>query len=404
VEADAERVDGRRFERLIGVAQHALAEDPARAVGLFEEALRMWRGAPLVEFRELESVRFEADRLEELRAVAVEGLVEARLGCGEHREVVGHLTGLVAENPLRERPRELLMLALYRGGRHAEALAAYRDACAALDEIGLQPSPELRALEAAILRHDESLVAVPVRSDRGDDGREPDARSSERSHDLPMSGRVTMLFTDIEGSTRPLHRLGESYQDLLVEHHRVLREAIDAAKGHEVGEAGDSFFAVFGRAADAIKCARDMQLRLGSCQWPGEESPRVRIGVHTGTPSFAQGRYIGIDVHRAARVMSAAYGGQVLLTAETVGALGRGAQVRELGFYRLKDLPAPEHLFQLPDVDLPARFPPLRAVAMAGGHGEALATYRDASQTLDEIGPQPGPELRQLDAAILQHD
>ena len=123
------------------------------------EALELWRGPPLVEFGRFEFARLEADRLEELHAVALEGLVEARLSCGEHGEVIAAITALVAANPLRERPRRLLMLALYRSGRHAEALGAYRDACAALDEIGLQPGPELRQLEEAILRHDASLRA-----------------------------------------------------------------------------------------------------------------------------------------------------------------------------------------------------------------------------------------------------
>lgn len=153
-----ERVDARRFERLIDEAQRALADDPPRARGLFEEALGLWRGPPLAEFEQSELAGSEADRLDELHTLAREGAVEARLGCGEPGEVIGPLTALVAANPLRERPRRLLMLALYRGGRHAEALAQYREACAALDEIGLQPSPELRKLEADILRHDTSLA------------------------------------------------------------------------------------------------------------------------------------------------------------------------------------------------------------------------------------------------------
>ncbi len=149
-------VDATRFELLVTAAQRALMDGPVTARGLFEEALGLWRGAPLAEF-EFEFALRERERLEELHAVAVEGQVEARLACGECREVIGTITALVAANPLREAPRRLLMLALYRAGRHAEALAAYRDACEALDEIGLQPGPELRQLEQAILQHDEAL-------------------------------------------------------------------------------------------------------------------------------------------------------------------------------------------------------------------------------------------------------
>jgi predicted ATPase/DNA-binding SARP family transcriptional activator len=158
LEVDVGRVDARRFERLVGQAQHALADDPARARELFEQAVGLWRGRPMAEFERFEFARREADRFEDLHTIAVEGLVEARLGLGEHTEVIATMTGLVAAEPLRERPRRLLMLALYRAGRHAEALAAYRDARAALDEIGLQPGPELRQLEQAILRHDPSLA------------------------------------------------------------------------------------------------------------------------------------------------------------------------------------------------------------------------------------------------------
>ena len=156
LEVDPECVDATRFERLVAAAQRTLADAPVTARGLFDEALGLWRGRPLPELEFAFAVR-ERERLEELHAVAVEGQVDARLACGEHREVIGTITGLVASNPLREGPRRLLMLALYRAGRHAEALAAYRDTCEALDEIGLQPGPELRQLEQAILQHDEVL-------------------------------------------------------------------------------------------------------------------------------------------------------------------------------------------------------------------------------------------------------
>jgi DNA-binding SARP family transcriptional activator len=167
LEVDSDRVDACRFERLVLEAQRRLTEDPSGARGLFEHALGLWRGRPLAEFADFEFARQEADRLEELHAVALESLVEGRLAAGEHAEVIAEITGLAAENPLRERPRRLLMLALYRSGRHADALAAYRDAVAALDEIGLAPGPELRALEEAILRHDPSLLRGSARPVEG---------------------------------------------------------------------------------------------------------------------------------------------------------------------------------------------------------------------------------------------
>src|SRR6516225_6382806 len=174
IDVAPELIDARRFERLLEEAQDALAQDPSRAQALFELALALWRGPPLAECGQSELARLEANRLDELHTLALEGVAEAGLTRGEHGEAIGAIRALVAANPLRERPRRLLMLALYRSGRHAEALSAYRDACAALDEIGLQPGPELRELEAAILRHDESLRAATGAgsgsSTRGDDG------------------------------------------------------------------------------------------------------------------------------------------------------------------------------------------------------------------------------------------
>ena len=171
---EAEQIDARRFEGLIHQGQQALADDAAVSRQRFEEALALWRGPPLADLRGSEFAEREAQRLEDLRTLAAEGLVEARLASGEDAELIATITDLVAANPLRERPRRLLMLALYRNGRHAEALAAYRDGCRALDEIGLQPGPELRKLEQAILRHDPSL---DVRStDAG--GRAPDIREA----------------------------------------------------------------------------------------------------------------------------------------------------------------------------------------------------------------------------------
>ena len=215
---DPERIDAKRFERLIGEAQRVLGVDPEAARGLYERALGLWRGAPLAELSQFDFARREAERLEELHAVAVEGVVEARLALGEHERVIGQITALVAAEPLRERPRRLLMLALYRSGRHAEALAAYRDACAALDEIGLQPGPELRALEQAILRHDPSLGAPSAAEVRGIAGRD---RGRARLYERWWSCAA---------------RFGDG--DDAVHRHRGLDGATGSARGSVSGAAG----------------------------------------------------------------------------------------------------------------------------------------------------------------------
>ena len=173
---------------------------------------------------------------------------------------------------------------------------------------------------------------------------------------------LALLFTDIEGSTRMLERLGERFADVIREHHRVMRTAIQVAGGREISTAGDSFFAVFERAAGAVECAEHAQREFAAVEWPGGETPRVRMGIHAGLASISSGEFVGIDVHRAARVMSVAYGGQVLLTDAVVGLLGSGVPVRDLGYHRLKDLSAPEHLFQLIAPGLDAEFPALRSL------------------------------------------
>ncbi len=366
LQVDPDRVDVSRFEGLIADGQGLLGDDPRRAREVFERALGLWRGAPLEEFSQFEFARGEAERLGELRTVALENLVEARLALGEHEPVLSLLTGLVAASPLRERPRRLLMLALYRSGRHAEALGVYRDACGALDEIGLQPGPELRQLEQAILNHDEAL-APPLVSDGASE-----VESAERvsaltpggpSRGLPVSGTVTMLFTDIEGSTGLGDRLGDRYPELLAGHHRLLREAIAAAGGHEVSTAGDSFFVAFTEADRALDCALRVQRSLAAASWPESEAVRVRVGIHTGAPALQDGTYVGVDAHCAARVMALAHGGQVLLTKATRDALGSSLEMIDLGHHRLKGLPDPVHLFQAVADDLPREFPVLRSLS-----------------------------------------
>jgi predicted ATPase/class 3 adenylate cyclase len=166
------------------------------------------------------------------------------------------------------------------------------------------------------------------------------------------SGTVTLLFTDIEGSTRLLHDLGERYADVLAEHHRLLREAILRHGGVEVDTQGDAFFVAFARATDAVAAARDAQDALAG------GLVRVRMGIHTGEPAVTDEGYVGIDVHRAARIMGAGHGGQVLLSETTRQLLDAGPELLELGDHRLKDLTAPQRLYQLGDGD----FPPLKTL------------------------------------------
>jgi predicted ATPase len=166
------------------------------------------------------------------------------------------------------------------------------------------------------------------------------------------SGTVTFLFTDIEGSTRLLEELGDRYAAALAEHRRVIREALATYSGIEVDTQGDAFFVAFGRAIDAVEAAREAQRALDS-------GPiRVRMGVHTGEPQLTAEGYVGMDVHKAARIAAAGHGGQVLVSNTTHDLLPDGLVLRDLGEHRLKDLSTPQRLYQIGEED----FPPLKAL------------------------------------------
>lgn len=180
------------------------------------------------------------------------------------------------------------------------------------------------------------------------------------------TGTITFLFTDIEGSTRHLQTLGPAWKEVVEQHDRLLREAFKAHQGVEVRTEGDAFFVVFTTASAALAGAIDAQLSLASAAWPAEPL-RVRMGVHTGEGALGGENYVGIDVHRAARIASAGHGGQVLVSAATQVLLGdslpAGFSLRDLGEHRLKDLSQPERLFQVVGEGLAQNFPPPRGLA-----------------------------------------
>src|SRR6266566_3981380 len=186
-------------------------------------------------------------------------------------------------------------------------------------------------------------------------------------HHLPR-GTVTLLFTDMEGSTRLLQEVGERYTDLLEEYRQLLRAAFGRWNGNVVDTQGDAFFVTFARATDAVSGAVAAQRALASHFWPEGVVVRVRMGIHTGEPTLSSEGYTGLDVHHAARLMSAGHGGQVLLSQTTRALvehdLPEGVSLRDLGAHRLKDLQQKSHLYQLVIADLPADFPPLKTLDM----------------------------------------
>src|SRR5438034_1166605 len=184
-------------------------------------------------------------------------------------------------------------------------------------------------------------------------------------HHLPR-GTVTLLFTDMEGSTRLLQQLGERYTDLLEEYRQLLRAAFQRWNGNVVDTQGDAFFVAFARATDAVSGAVAAQRALASLIFPEGVVVRVRMGLHTGEPTLSSEGYTGLDVHHAARLMSAGHGGQVLLSQTTRDLvehdLPAGVSLRDLGAHRLKDLQKKSYLSQLVMADFQASFPPLNTL------------------------------------------
>jgi len=183
--------------------------------------------------------------------------------------------------------------------------------------------------------------------------------------ELPK-GTITMLFSDIEGSTALLHRLGERYGEALSAQRALIRAAIAAWHGREMGTEGDSFYVVFESAANAVCCCLAAQQALAGHDWPDGAAVRVRMGLHSGEPTRHEDGYIGMDVHRAARIAATAHGGQVVLSDPTrllaANHMPAGVSVRDLGLHRLKDIGEPEHIYQLAGLGLREDFPPLKSL------------------------------------------
>jgi predicted ATPase/class 3 adenylate cyclase len=180
------------------------------------------------------------------------------------------------------------------------------------------------------------------------------------------TGTVTFFFSDMEGSTRLLEALGDDYPDLLERHRRIVRAAFTESAAVEISTEGDSFFAAFPSAPEAVTAAVAIQRAIGAEDWPQGSELRVRIGLHTGEARLAGADYVGLDVHRAARIMAATHGGEILISEATrtlaERSLGNGIQLRDLGEHRLKDLSAPERLFQVLASGLQTDFPPPRTL------------------------------------------
>jgi class 3 adenylate cyclase len=243
-----------------------------------------------------------------------------------------------------------------------------RNALARFDRVSFDDQAARERARKRLLNAAKKYGIVPVgfidgqlRSER----RLAAARSVDVST-LP-TGLVTFLLTDIEGSTALLRKLGDRYADLLNDIRDVVRQAVAQAGGREVDSRADEFFAVFERAISAIEAAVSIQVVLGDRTWPDDLECRIRAGIHSGRPTLTDTGYIGLSVHTAARVCSAAHGGQILVSGNTKAAmddaLRSGVRFRSLGRYLLPGLTRAEALFQVEANGLLTDFPPLRTGA-----------------------------------------
>ena len=209
-------------------------------------------------------------------------------------------------------------------------------------------------------------------------------------------GTVTFLFTDIERSTELARQLGADFGRLHSEHRRVLRAAFAEHAGHEIDTAGDGFFVAFERAGDATAAAISAQKALLGLEQQEQASLRVRMGVHSAEPYSHEDGYVGVGVHRAARICAAGHGGQILLSNATAGIvedLGlEGVQLLDIGEHKLKDIQRPQRLFQIVVDGLPSKFPPPNAIDAAGSYPEIVTLLQtdltDVRRVIQTIGDE----------------
>jgi class 3 adenylate cyclase len=384
---NADKIDATDYQVAAKRGRDAVsAGDVSQAVSHFDEALTLWRGVP--ELPDGPRGASEQTRWIENHAALVEDRADALLATGRAAEIIGELEAAIGEAPLRERRWGHLMLALYRAGRQGEALGAYQRARTLLaDQLGVDPGPDLRRLEAAIVAQDDALE-LPV------------------SQKLSVVTRaVTFLLTDIEGSTAAWESDAEAMGSALARHDEIVEQVVTSRGGRLVktrGE-GDATFSVFDRPSAASAAAIALQEAITCEPWSLAEPMRIRVALHTGEVELRDGDYFGRAVNRAARLRSLAVGGQTLCSGATaelvIDTLADDVVLADLGMRQLKNLARPEHVFELrlettgdgsPVAAAPLERPDMPSV-LAGpgpfvGRGRELAELLAAWQTTLSAG------------------
>ncbi len=374
-------VDVVEFEKLaLSIQQPALSNlrNEGRAqseINNLQSAINLYRGEFLEGFALNDSPAFEEwilakrEYYKRQALKAVHTLAETHQQRGEYEQALAYARRQLELEPWQEEAHRQVMRLLALGGQRSAALAQY-ETCQRLlaKELGVKPSAETTRLYEAI--RDEHLVVgnLGLAMETESISDIPTATKESRPAALP-TGTVTFLFTDIQGSTPLWEREPGKMAAALQIHNNSLRQAIEAHGGVVFKTVGDAFQAAFATAPQALKAAIEGQRALQSAPWNELGPLQVRMGLHTGEAELDPGgdEYaVSPTKNRAARIMSAGYGGQILLSQETTDLVRRilppGALLKDLGEHRLKGLAWPERLYQVVASDLPGDFPPLPTV------------------------------------------
>jgi predicted ATPase/DNA-binding SARP family transcriptional activator/class 3 adenylate cyclase len=381
LEIDPATVDACRFEQ--GLTAASAETDSTRRLTLLDGALALWRGPPLDEFAGAGWADREATRLDARHLQALRRRYDTLLDLGRAGEAIAGLETLVRVHPLDEGFWAQLMLALYRSGRQADALAAYQQARRHLvDELGIEPGAELAQLEHRILDHDPALASP--RSQAIVRARPAPARDGSGSW-YPR----TFLLTDIVDSVSLWERDPESMSQAVARHDTIIQDAVSASGGELVrvkGE-GDSTFSVFAHPSDALAAAAAIHEAVAAEQWPSTTPLQVRTGVHTGDAEPRDGDWYGPAVNRAARLRALADGGETLLSGVTAGLVADQLPGAVRLLYRgrrvLRGIERPEEVWELVAVDDP-RLAATRS-ARAGGLPGAQTRFVGRASDLDQL-------------------
>lgn len=334
LEVPASSVDVARFE-------HHLDQ------GRVADALAEWKGAPLAGL-DAPGLYPSATALTERWLGAVEADLERRTE-SDPSAAIGELTELTAQHPFREGLWALLMTALYRSGRQADALAVYRSAHEHLvEQLGLEPGPRLQELEAMILGHDERL------------GSDQPAKIHQTNR---PSGTVTFAFAEVENATRSWASHPSAMTAATARLHDLVQDAAGGHSGYVFGAVGDSFGVAFSAPDSAVAWATALHAAVESEPWPAALALGVRVGINTGGAEQHEGGYYGPAVNLATRLAGIGHGGQTVLSNATAGMLDH-LELSELGTYRLDEIVAEQRIYQLGTVQRP----PLRTESATRGN------------------------------------